>query len=110
MISYPPFILWFISYIISPFDSFVLEHFLLRSRYLQVVRLLVSFTVDEMAHFVINEVQKTKTIQVFFKKIAVSGGFHSSLPLITMIRTITNKDHRSYSSEYQKAVLRCLPK
>ena len=55
-----------------------------------------------MKWFTFNCVQKTKTIQVFFGKIAVSGHFHSSLPLLTMIRTITKKDHRSYSSEYQK--------
>ena len=70
-----------------------------------VVSLSISFAVDEMVHFIINCVQKTKNIQVFFEKIDVSGDFHSSLPLLIMIRTITKKDHRSYSSEYQKAVV-----
>ena len=32
-----------------------------------------------MVHLAINCVKKTKTIQVFFEKIAVSGDFHSSL-------------------------------
>ena len=102
MISYLPFNIWFISnkIIISSFDILLvvcLEHFLLRCCYFQVVSLLISFTVGEMIHLV-----KTKTIQVFFEKIAVSGDFHSSLPLLTMIRIITKTDHRSYSSKYQK--------
>ena len=68
------------------YDSFHIHYFVLRQaclahflvRCLQVVSLSISFTVDEMVHLVINCVQKTKTIQVFFEKIAVSGDFHSS--------------------------------
>ena len=56
--------------------------------------LILSNSVDEMVHLVIYWIQKTKTIQVFFEKITVSGDFHFSLPLITMIWTCTETDHR----------------
>ena len=75
-----------------------LQHFLLCCYYLQVVSLLTSFTVDKIVHLVINCVQKTKTIQVFFEKITISHDFPFSLPLLT----ITQTNNRSYSSEHQK--------
>ena len=54
-----------------------LEHFQVRCCYLQVVSLLISFTVDELVHLIIKCVRKTKTIQVF------SRGF-SNVPRVSI--------------------------
>ena len=52
---------------------------------------------DGEHHHVINCVQKTMTIQVFFKKIVVSGDFHSSLNLLRLepsLRKIIEATHQ----------------
>lgn len=54
--------------ILSLFDWLV-EHFQVRFRCIQVVRLLKSFTADEIVHLVINCVRRTKTVQVYFKQV-----------------------------------------
>ena len=54
-----------------------------------------------MKWFTFNRVKKTKTIQVFFWKDCSLRPLSLHSPS-TIIRTITKKDHRSYSSEYQK--------